>query len=174
MDATGNTWLDAMLALVRAYPERTAWLTALVCFAGNAVGLSLFTPSTPYLVAIGGLIAASGQSLWPVWLAAAAGAFAGDAMSYALGRWYREGISAIWPISRFPDALGRTQLFFVRWGVWSLLAAKFSGGLRSFVPVAAGVAAMAGPTFAGTSVLACLIWTVILLVSGGGLARLFM
>ena len=84
------------------------------------------------------------------------------------------GISAIWPISRFPGALDRTQLFFRRWGVWSLLGAKFSGGLRSFVPVAAGAARMNGPAFAGTSLIACLIWTAVLLASGGGLARLFM
>ena len=174
MDVTDNSWLESMLALLRAYPRQAAALTALTCFGGNVVGLSLFTPSTPYLIAIGGLHAASGQSAWPIWFAAAAGAFAGDGVSYGLGRWYRGGISAIWPISRFPGALDRTQLFFRRWGVWSLLGAKFSGGLRSFVPVAAGVAQMNGPAFVGTSLIACLIWTAVLLASGGGLARLFM
>ena len=48
------------------------------------------------------LIGVSGISFWPIWLAAAAGAAAGDWLSYWFGRRFKSQIEHMWPLSQFP------------------------------------------------------------------------
>ncbi len=173
MDAEAASWLDAAIAYVRAYPHLTAWLALAFAFAGGLVVVSLFTPVAPFLVAAGSLQIAAGHSLWAVWLAATLGAFAGDLVSFGIGHRAKGGIRTLGPLARYPQALARTETFFARWGAWSIFGAKALAGVRSFVPVVAGMAAMPVALFVLASLASCIVYTGVLLLAGGAIAQLW-
>ena len=57
--------------------------------------ISLLLPATVLLFGVGGLIGVSGIGFWPIWLAAALGAFFGDWVSYWLGYHYQWAIARV-------------------------------------------------------------------------------
>ncbi len=75
------------------------------------------------------------------------GAVLGDALSYELGRRYRERIYAAWPVSRFPGSLRRGVAFVQRHGAWNVLLGRFARPVRAIVAVIAGIAVMSRPRF---------------------------
>ena len=58
--------------------------------------LSLLLPATVILLALGALIGESGIAFWPIWAAAAAGAFFGDWLSYWIGYHYQDRVAHMW------------------------------------------------------------------------------
>ena len=64
--------------------------------------------------------------LWPIWAAAAAGAFFGDWLSYWIGYHYQDRVAHMWPLSRNPQLLARGHAFFERWGVLGIFIGRFS------------------------------------------------
>jgi len=98
-------------------------------------------PAVPVLLAAGALIG-SGQLNWFVVLGlAVAGSLGGDWIWYELGR--RRGakiLGMICKISMEPDTcVRRTENTFVRYGVRTLLAAKFLPGFNRVAPPLAGI-----------------------------------
>src|SRR5262249_11090532 len=66
------------------------------------------------------------------WIAGAVGAALGDWISYWLGYKFKEPISQVWPLSRYPDLLPRGHAFMERWGLLSIFIGRF------FWPAAGG------------------------------------
>lgn len=144
-------------------------LVFLLGFAESIVLVSLLVPSTILFLAIGGLHNAAGGEFLPLWLAGAAGAFLGDVVSYALGRYFRADIAGIWPFSKKPEWYVMARGFFHTWGAPGIIASKFLGAMRPFVPVVAGATNMPWPTFLLASAVSCLIWAGAFLGPGHGL-----
>jgi membrane protein DedA with SNARE-associated domain len=138
-------------------------------FAESIVLVSLLVPSTILFLAIGGLHHAAGGEFLPLWLAGAAGAFLGDVVSYALGRYFRADIAGIWPFSKKPQWYMMARGFFQSWGAPGIIASKFLGMMRPFVPVVAGAAHMRWLPFLVSSAISCLIWAGAFLGPGHGL-----
>lgn len=88
--------------------------------------MSLLLPATVILLALGALIGESGIAFWPIWAAAAAGAFFGDWLSYWIGYHYQDRVAHMWPLSRNPQLLARGHAFFERWGVLGIFIGRFS------------------------------------------------
>ena len=65
--------------------------------------------------------------LWPIWAAAAVGAFFGDWLSYWIGYHYQDRVAHMWPLSRNPQLLARGHAFFERWGVLGIFIGRFFG-----------------------------------------------
>lgn len=145
----------------------------LLGFAESIVFVSLLVPSTFLFLAIGGLHHAAGGQFVPLWLAGAAGAFLGDVVSYALGRYFRADIAGIWPFSKKPEWYVLARGFFQKWGAPGIIFSKFLGMMRPFVPVVAGAAGMRWPVFLIASAISCLAWAGAFLGPGHGLS-LFM
>ena len=103
----------------------------MLAFGESLAFLSLFIPAWALLVAIGALINASGLVFWPIWLAAAAGAAAGDWVSYWFGFHFKDRIAHMWPLSRHPDMLPRGHAFMEKWGVLGIFIGRFFGPLRA-------------------------------------------
>jgi membrane protein DedA with SNARE-associated domain len=129
-------------------------------------------PSTFLFLAIGGLHSAAGGEFWSTWLAGATGAFLGDIVSYAMGRWFKDDIGGIWPFKRNADWYVLTVRFFERWGILGIIGGKFLGFMRPFIPVVAGALHMPWLSFLMGSVLSCLIWAGVFLAPGYGLLQL--
>lgn len=139
-------------------------------FAESIVLVSLFVPSTILFLAIGGLHQAAGGEFVTIWLAGAGGAYLGDILSYALGRYFRADIAGIWPFSRKPQWFVMARGFFQNWGAPGIIVSKFLGMMRPFVPVVAGATHMRWLPFLLASAVSCLIWAGAFLGPGHGLA----
>lgn len=90
--------------------EHEIWavpIVFLLAFGESLAFISLLIPATVILLGLGALIGESGLLFWPIWLAAALGAFFGDWISYWVGYHYKEGVRNLWPISRSPQTLVR-------------------------------------------------------------------
>ena len=155
--------------------EHAAWTPAIVFalgFAESIALVSLFVPSTFLFLVIGGLHSAAGGRFVEVWLAGAAGAAIGDVVSYLIGRWFKNDVHMLWPFSRMPGLLPKARAMIERWGFWSIIVAKFIGGLRPFVPVVAGMLDMPWLLLVVASVISSVIWAGVFLAPGYGIAWL--
>lgn len=160
---------DQLIAFVR---DNIAWAEPLVFalgFAESIVFVSLLVPSTLLFLAIGGAHSAAGGELWSMWLAGAAGAFLGDVLSYSLGRYFRGDIAGMWPLSRKPEWYVIARAFFSRWGALGIVASKFFGMLRPFIPVVAGAMGLKWPVFVLASAVSALLWAGVFLSPGYGI-----
>ena len=87
--------------------------------------MSLLLPATVILLALGALIGESGIAFWPIWAAAAAGAFFGDWLSYWIGYHYQDRVAHMWRC-RAIRSCWRAAAFFERWGVLGIFIGRFS------------------------------------------------
>lgn len=166
-------WIADVLAFVTehiAYAEPIVFVLGL---AESIVFVSLLVPSTALFLGIGGLHNAAGGQFVPLWLAASAGAFLGDVVSYSIGRYLREDVANVWPFTKKPEWYVLARSFFRRWGMAGVVGSKFFGMLRPFVPVVAGATSMPWPAFLVASAVSCLLWAAAFLGPGHGLVQLF-
>lgn len=119
------------------------------------------------IVFVGGMLVGM-RALDPVatYVAAVAGAVAGDGISFGLGRRYRERLRTMWPLRSHPALLERGQAYFAARGGRSVFFGRFFGPLRAIVPVAAGMAGMPARRFYVVNVTSALTWAAAHLVPG--------
>jgi membrane protein DedA with SNARE-associated domain len=165
--------IEPLLAMIRAFAPWALAIVGVVGFIKSLPVVALFLPSTLLFVAIGGAYAASGGSFVSLWLAAALGATAGDCLCYAGGRIAKGDVGKMWPLTKYPDALPKGEQVFRKYGVLSVLGAKFVYGLRPFIPVVAGIYGMPFALFASATSLSSLVWAGIGISAGFGLPLLF-
>ena len=157
---------DALLLFVRTH-EAWGWPIAFILAFGESLAfVSLLLPATALLIAMGGLIGASGITFWPIWLAAVLGAALGDWVSYALGHHYEGAITRIWPLSRHPRMVARGAVFFRNWGVAGIFLGRFFGPLRCIVPLMAGISGMPLLPFQVANVISAFVWATGILAPG--------
>ena len=168
-----GSWTHRALEWMREHQDFSGAVCFLLGFGESLVLVSLFVPSTVLFLGIGTAQSAAGGAFWPLWLAGSAGAFVGDVVSYAVGRRYKAEIAGAWPFTKYPTLLPKSQAMFERWGWASIVIGKFVGGLRPFLPVAAGMMRMPWTVFLASSAVSCLIWAGVFLAPGFGLTLLF-
>lgn len=166
-------WAKSAIDMLRANSALAAPLCFALGFGESIAFISLFVPSTILFLGIGGVYSAAGGSFVEVWLAGAAGAFLGDIVSYAVGRYFKDDVDRVWPFTKTPALLPKSRALFERWGFLSIIVGKFIGGLRPFLPVVAGVSAMPWGSFLAASAVSCLIWAGAFLGPGFGLGAAF-
>lgn len=167
-DASATLW-QRVIGFVAENMALVEPLVFALGFAESIVLVSLLVPSTILFLAIGGLHHAAGGHFVSLWLAGAAGAFLGDVVSYALGRYFRTDIAGLWPFSRKPEWYVMARGFFHSWGAPGIIVSKFMGAMRPFVPVVAGATRMRWPQFLIASAISCLLWAGAFLGPGHGL-----
>ena len=163
---------DQALALVRDNMALAEPLVFALGFAESIVLVSLLVPSTLLFLGIGGVHSAAGGEFWPMWLAGASGAFLGDCLSYALGRYFKSDIVNLWPLRKNPEWYVIARSFFKQWGALGIIVSKFLGMMRPFVPVVAGAMGLKWPTFLAASAVSCLMWAGLFLAPGYGIGWL--
>jgi len=128
--------------------------------------VGILLPGIMILFGMGALIGLGVMELGPVWLAATSGAFLGDTLSYSLGRRYREHLLEIWPFSRYPRMMDRGLLFFRNHGAKSVVAGRFIGPLRPFIPSVVGIMGLKPSRFIPADVAASIAWAPAFLLPG--------
>lgn len=150
--------LDSFLSMAGRHPTAALVLIALVAFAESLAIVGTVVPAAIVMFGAGALV---GQGTLPfAWTlgAAVAGAVAGDALSYELGRHQQDRVRA-WPLfRRYADHLGKEEELIARHGAVSVLIARFTGVVRAFVPLLAGFARMPAGRFYATNVTSALLW----------------
>src|ERR1700694_1659963 len=137
-----------------------------LAFGESFAFLSLLFPGTAIMVAAGAFIPNGTLSFWPLAIGCAAGAIAGDTISFWLGR--RDGflVARVWPFTRNPELLTRGFAFFERHGGKSVFIGRFFGPLRAIIPLVAGIAKMSPRRFWVANVAAAVVWAPVLLLPG--------
>lgn len=124
----------------------------------NQMGLPV--PVVPTLVLAGAITASGQQPLGPVFLAAVGACLLADSGWYWIGQKY--GIRVLKTLCRIslePDScVSETQSQFDRWGVNSLVIAKFVPGWATIAPPLAGAMRIGWPRFIALSTLAAMLW----------------
>lgn len=144
-----------------------------LAFGESLAFISLFIPAWAVLVAIGAVIPAAGIPFWPILVAAALGAAAGDWLSYWIGYHFKDPIAQVWPLSKHPDLLPRGHAFMEHWGVPGIFIGRFFGPLRASVPLIAGIVEMPYWTFQFANITSAFVWAWVLLVFGDVVSSIF-
>lgn len=147
-----------LIEFVRLHPEAAYVLVFALALSESLPLAGAFVPGTAIIVGLSALVPGGALLLWPLLGAAIAGAIAGDGLAFWLGHHYRERILTIWPFSRYPNAIRRSDEFFVRHGAKSVFFARFLPGVRAFVPLLAGTLGMSVGRFLTVNILSALVW----------------
>ncbi|HEY7609286.1 MAG TPA: DedA family protein, partial [Alphaproteobacteria bacterium] len=123
-------------------------------------------PFTAMIVGAGALVGTGTLDPWVVIPWGIAGASAGDAVSYWIGRYFKDRVPGMWPFRDKPEQLERGYDFFARWGVLSVFIGRFFGPLRAVVPIVAGMLKMSQWKFQVTNVVSAVVWLPMLLLPG--------
>jgi membrane protein DedA with SNARE-associated domain len=161
-----NDMAETTIAFVQEHEQWAAPIVLLLAFCESFAFVSLAVPATAILIGIGGLIAASGLEFWPIWLAAAAGAVAGDWLAYELAFRFKGYILETWPLNRHPKLIARGIQFFNKWGIAAVFVGRFFGPLRAIVPIVAGLNAMPRWGFQIANLASAALWAAGVLAPG--------
>lgn len=145
-----------------------------LAFAESMAVISLAVPFTAMIIGAGALLCSPTARLDPVPLLAwgIAGAAAGDAVSYWIGRYFKDRVRRMWPFRKDPAPLDRGYQFFERWGVASVFIGRFLGPLRAVVPLVAGILRMPQLKFQIANVVSAIIWLPAVMYSGCAIGKL--
>ena len=149
--------------------QNQAWAGPIIClltFGESMFIVGILIPATALLLATGGLIATGTLPLIPILLWGWAGALAGDAVSFWLGKWMGPSILRCKPLSTHRRTVARAKLLFYRYGFFAVLLGRFLGPIRSTIPTVAGVMGMPESKFQLANVVSALFWVPGLLVPG--------
>jgi len=142
-------------------------LLFLIIFVETGLVVMPFLPGDSLLFVVGTLCGTGLLSLpWVMGLLVVA-AIAGDQLNYRLGRYFGPKVFQ-WENSRFFNraAFDKAHHFYETYGGITIIMARFMPFIRTFVPFAAGVAAMTPASFVRYNVAGGLLWVCGLTVAG--------
>lgn len=145
-------------ALVSAHPYFAYATVLLLALSESIPVIGVVVPGTATILAISALVPSGVVTLWPLLVSATAGAIIGDGVSFWLGHRYHREILGRWPLNRYPDLLTRSETFFARHGDKSVFIARFTPGVRAFIPLIAGMLKMSVSRFYIANILSALVW----------------
>lgn len=154
--------MELLLHIIATY----GLLAIVLCVFLDQGGLPV--PAYPLLVVASALAWKQGESLWPIGLAASAAAVAADGLWFAGGR--RLGtrlVRLVCRLSLSPDScVVSTRDIYARWGIGSLVVAKFIPGFAAVATTLAGQTRTPLRTFLLFDGLGALLWSGVAIALG--------
>ena len=158
---------------VRAFADTLGYPAAALGILIESAGIPF--PGETMLLAVAAYAAAGHLDIRVVallgWLGAVVGADMGYAAGYAGGRPFVERFGRVLRLN--PGHLARSELFFTRYGDWSIVGARFVIGLRTWFSVLAGMSRMPFWRFQLFSAIGGLGWAVVISAIGYTLGNNF-
>jgi membrane-associated protein len=156
--------IDWMLAFLGGYVYLGLWF---VIFAETGLAVGFFLPGDSLLVVSGLFAAASKLNIWLVMLAFFLGSVIGDSTGYWTGRvmgktLFNRESSRIFKPSRVEKA----HAFFEKYGVKTVILARFVPIVRTFAPLVVGAAEMPYSKFLPFSIVGGLLWISTMVLAG--------
>lgn len=154
---------------VGLYGTRIYVVLGLIILCETGLVVMPFLPGDSLLFAAGALTAGQGEklSLTVLWIILPIAAIIGDNINYWIGRGLGPKVFTR-PKSRIfnPRTLGKTQAFYNKHGVKTILLARFIPLMRTFAPFVAGVGRMDYVKFLLFSILGAFIWVIVCTTAG--------
>lgn len=152
------SFFSAVTAFIAAHPHLAYATVLLLALSESIPVIGVFIPGTAAILAISALVPSGIVKLWPLLGAASAGAIIGDGLSFWIGHRYHREILERWPLNRHPDLITRSEAFFAKHGDKSVFIARFTPGVRAFVPLIAGMLGLSVRRFYVANILSALVW----------------
>jgi len=156
--------IDWMLAFLGGYVYLGLWF---VIFAETGLAVGFFLPGDSLLVVSGLFAAAEKLNVWLVMIAFFLGSVIGDNTGYWTGRFmgktlFNRESSRIFKPSRVQKA----HAFFEKYGVKTVVLARFVPIVRTFAPMVVGAAEMPYLRYLPFSILGGLLWISSMVLAG--------
>lgn len=161
----GASYLELRSWLIH-HPDAILAGVFLVALVEAVAVVGVIVPAVPLLFVLCVLAAHAEVPLLSLFVVGIAGAMLGDGISYALGKGFKQRVHRVWPFSRYPDWLQRSEDFVERHGGKGIIFGRFIGPLRAFVPMAAGIFRMKPLYFLWMNFLSALVWAPFHLLPG--------
>lgn len=158
---------------------QTGGLLAICLVIFSETGFFALLPGDSLLVLCGILAATpdpvTGQALIPLWellTIVPLCAVLGDQVGYSVGRWVGQAIYgwraiSLGPVPIFKPAwLKRTEGFYSRWGVFTIVAGRWVPIVRTFAPIVAGVIKMPYKRFIPFNIVGAFSWVWSMVLAG--------
>lgn len=161
-----SAWIDGLTSWLGANPEWLGLTIFLLACAECLAVVGILIPGTVLMFAVAVMAGSGALSAWETLLLGYAGGLLGDAISYALGRRFHQGIRRLPVLRQHPQWMTSAEAYFQRYGSVSLLVGRYIGPLRPMLPMVAGMLDMPLPRFILVSLLAASGWSVAYLLPG--------
>jgi membrane-associated protein len=140
-------------------------------FAGTGLLIGAFIPfiTGDSLVFAAGLVAATAGSQVNILVMATGvgiAAWLGDQVGYTLGRHYGRPYLDKRKGQWLQNAIAKSEKFYLAWGWWAVVIARFMPWARVFIPVIAGISRMNYYKFFSANLVGALAWGVGLTLAG--------
>lgn len=158
--------VDPFVEIFHAHAAWVGPILGLLTFLESLVLIGAFFPATVLMLAAGALVGSGLLPPVPVLLWCVAGAAAGDAVSYSIGRkvgpraWRHRYLAA------HRRSFARARLFFRKHGTLSIYLGRFLGPLRALIPLVAGMTSMRRGRFQVANLGSAVAWTPSMLAPG--------
>jgi membrane-associated protein len=160
--------LDTHLAqVIQAYGPWTYALLFTIIFLETGFVVTPFLPGDSLLFAAGSFAALGALDVRLLFVLLFAAAVLGDNLNYAVGRYLGPKVFH-YERSRFfnPDHLRKTHQFYEKYGVKTIIIARFVPIVRTFSPFVAGIGSMGYLRFLVYDVVGGILWVGICLFAG--------
>lgn len=159
-------WLDSLTGWLSANPQWLGLAIFLIACIECLAIAGIIVPGTVLLFAVAVLAGSGTFGLGETLLLGFLGGLLGDALSYAIGKYFHQGIRRLPLLRHHPEWIGSAESYFQRYGIASLLVGRFIGPLRPMLPMVAGMFDMPLPRFIAVSLVAAAGWSVAYLLPG--------
>jgi membrane-associated protein len=160
--------LDSYLTtLVAAYGPLTYAILFGIVFAETGFVVTPFLPGDSLLFAAGALAGIGSLNIVSIMVLFIVAAFAGDNVNYWIGHYLGRKIVDNPKITFInQEHIDKTEQFYKKYGVKTIILARFVPIVRTFSPFVAGVGAMHYATFLLYSILGATVWVTLFCLLG--------
>lgn len=155
-----DSFLHQAADLVAQQPLLVIGFVFILALSESLPVVGAVVPGTATILTISAMAGGGLLPVWAVLLSACLGAIAGDGVAYWLGHSYQEQALRMWPMSRYPEAIRRSEEFFAHHGGKSITIARFTPVVRAFVPLIAGISGMNPRRFYTANVVSAALWAI--------------
>jgi membrane protein DedA with SNARE-associated domain/membrane-associated phospholipid phosphatase len=148
------------------HPSLALLVVGAVAFIESLAIVGTFVPAAVVMFCAGVLVGHGALGGLPTLAIAAAGAIAGDAVSFEAGRHPHVRQRMLELARGRAGWMTRAEELVRRRGAASIFIARFAGAVRAFVPLLAGMAGMPRVQFYGVNVLSALLWAPVHILPG--------
>lgn len=159
--------LDEYLStIIQNFGSLTYFILFLIIFAETGLVVTPFLPGDSLLFAAGAFAAIGSLNVIWLFFFLALAAILGDTMNYSIGKFLGNKAFERHPKIFKKDYLDKTHNFYEKYGVKTIVLARFVPIVRTFAPFVAGVGKMSYPKFLLYNIMGGILW-VSLFVFGG-------